>query len=166
MLEDEELLLAVLNSSPADGDRRREELAGDAGARLAQRFGGTGSAAEIARLRRVRNALQRVVGGDVRAVGELAALAEGVALAPEVEASGLRWRRAPRGTRARRLVRGSACAAEPFAGLCQRRMQPLPHRPQSAGDGQVVLDGNLRQPHEGPRACAARPAWVTASIWA
>ena len=92
VLEDEELLLAVLNSSPADGDRRRKELAGDAGARLAQRFGGTGSAAEIARLRRVRNALQRVVGGDVRAVGELAALAEGVALAPEVEASGLRWR--------------------------------------------------------------------------
>lgn len=100
MIEDADLLLATLNSSPVVDGVPQELLAGDEGAALAMRFGGTGSAMELARLRRVRDALQRVIRGDVIVLDELAGAAEGIALTPALMADGIRWElTAPRGGR-------------------------------------------------------------------
>lgn len=89
--QDEELLLAVLNSAPVEGGRRRELLDGAAGDELVRRFGGSGSAAERARLRAMRDALQAAVRGEAEHE-TLDGLLGGAALVPEATASGLRWR--------------------------------------------------------------------------
>jgi predicted RNA-binding Zn ribbon-like protein len=95
-MEDEELLLAVLNSAPTREGLRREELAGPAGRDLARHHGGTGSAAELDHLRRMRDALQAAVRGEQGAVAAVGALLGRAVLAPAVSDDGIRWElRAP-----------------------------------------------------------------------
>lgn len=90
--QDEELLLAVLNSAPVEAGHRRELLDGPAGDELVRRFGGTGSAVERDGLRAMRDALQASVRGEPAARETLDGLLDGAALVPEATASGLRWR--------------------------------------------------------------------------
>lgn len=90
LVRDEELLLALLNSTPVVDGRVAERLDGPAGAQLAERFGGTGSAAENRSLRRVRGVLQRVVHG-LEAEGELGDLLGDAVLVPRVSVTGIRW---------------------------------------------------------------------------
>jgi predicted RNA-binding Zn ribbon-like protein len=100
MIDDEDLLLAALNSTPVVDGIPEDRLVGDEGAELAKRFGGTGSAMELARLRRVRDALQRVVRDEDAAAEALAGIAAGIALTPVLAVDGIRWQlTAPRGGR-------------------------------------------------------------------
>ncbi len=90
--DDETVLLDLLNSTPvAEGgvvDLLGDE---DEAAAWARTRGGTGSAAEVAHLRRVRDRLQAVVGGAEPAVA-LAPELRGVRLLPEVADTGVSWR--------------------------------------------------------------------------
>ena len=91
MVEDEDLLLALLNSAPVISGRPTDELEGAAGREFAKRFGGTGSAAELGHLRRMRDHLQETVRETEGAVARLSsALGAGV-LAPRATAQGLDW---------------------------------------------------------------------------
>lgn len=91
MVDDEDLLVAVLNSTPLMAGSRQDQLEGAGGARLAQDFGGTGSEEELEHLRRVRDVLQDVVGGRVGATEDLQVLMTLTSLAPLVTADGIRW---------------------------------------------------------------------------
>lgn len=91
VVNDEDLLVAVLNSTPLVAAGRQEQLEGAAGERLAQGFGGTGSEEELKHLRRVRDVLQDVIGGGVGAEGELQVLMAPAFLAPLVTGDGIRW---------------------------------------------------------------------------
>lgn len=91
MVEDEDLLLAVLNSSPVVDGAVTERLDGAPGAELAGRFGGTGSSAELGALRRARAALQAAVRGQAGAQQQLSATLGDAVLAPLVTADGIRW---------------------------------------------------------------------------
>lgn len=88
---DEDLLLAVLNSTPVEEGRRRDELEGPEGDRLVERFGGAGTPAERARLRRTREALQAMVRGDRSTAAALAELLGTAALTPTLTPEGVRW---------------------------------------------------------------------------
>jgi predicted RNA-binding Zn ribbon-like protein len=91
---DEELLLAVLNSAPVVDGRRDDRLDSASGRQLARTWGGTGTAAELDRLRRARDAIQAVVRGDAAApdaVADLAAVVAGVVRTPRVTAEGVDW---------------------------------------------------------------------------
>lgn len=100
---DEELLLAVLNSAPVVDGRREDRLAGAPGRELARTWGGTGTAAELDRLRRTRDAIQTVVRGAAAApaaVADLASVVEGAVRTPRVTADGVVWElRVPRDDR-------------------------------------------------------------------
>lgn len=99
---DEELLLAVLNSAPVVDGQREDRLAGASGRELARTWGGTGTAAELERLRRARDAIQAVVRGHAApaAVAELAAVVDGVVRTPRITADGVVWElRVPRDDR-------------------------------------------------------------------
>jgi predicted RNA-binding Zn ribbon-like protein len=91
MVRDEDLLLAVLNSAPVVDGVVTEQLDGAAGREMAERFGGTGSAAELAQLRRTRDAVQDIVRGDDGAVDRLAAAVGDVALVPGFTHEGIHW---------------------------------------------------------------------------
>ena len=102
MERDEELLLAVLNSAPVVDGRPEDRLDGAAGRQLAREWGGTGTAAELERLRRARDAIQAVVRGHAApaAVAELAAVVDGAVRTPRVTAEGVTWElRVPRDDR-------------------------------------------------------------------
>jgi predicted RNA-binding Zn ribbon-like protein len=89
---DEQLLLDLLNSTPVVGDGSRDLLAVDDEAQdwtLAR--GGTGSRAEIAHLRRVRDRLQAVVRSH-EPVAALAPSFRGVRLRPDLTDDGVSWR--------------------------------------------------------------------------
>lgn len=88
MVQDEELLLALLNSAPIENGQRRDRLSDG---NLLARFGGTGTRSEREQLQRMRDSLQQVVRGDERALGHIAHLIQGAALVPEVTRSGMRW---------------------------------------------------------------------------
>jgi len=91
---DEELLLALLNSAPVVDGRPEDRLDGASGRRLARDWGGTGTAAELARLRRARDAIQAVVrGADTApaAVADLTAVVDGAVRTPRVTADGVAW---------------------------------------------------------------------------
>ena len=83
---DDELLLALLNSTPSS-EGGFVDLLDDA---WPQAWGGTGSAAELADLREVRDVLQSVVRGTAPATALTPAL-DGVRLRPEVAATGIDW---------------------------------------------------------------------------
>ncbi|MBE3078250.1 CGNR zinc finger domain-containing protein [Clavibacter michiganensis subsp. michiganensis] len=100
---DEGLLLAVLNSAPVVDGHRDDRLAGASGRELARSWGGTGTAAELDRLRRTRDAIQTVIRGDAAApaaVADLASVVEGAVRTPRVTADGVVWElRVPRDDR-------------------------------------------------------------------
>ncbi|MCS5723466.1 CGNR zinc finger domain-containing protein [Herbiconiux sp. CPCC 203407] len=92
MLRDEELLLTLLNSAPVIEGVPTDGLDGAAGQDLARSWGGTGSADELARLRRVRQALQTIVrDGDGGAVSELAGILDDAVRTPRVTPDGVIW---------------------------------------------------------------------------
>ncbi|KQR46240.1 hypothetical protein ASF82_01540 [Frigoribacterium sp. Leaf164] len=97
MLENEDLLLALLNSAPAIDGVPTDALEGAEGRALALRWGGTGTDRESAQLADVRRLLQAVVrGGGAGPVDELAAVLEGAVQVPRVTPAGVRWElRAP-----------------------------------------------------------------------
>ncbi|ROR71877.1 CGNR zinc finger protein [Bogoriella caseilytica] len=91
MGEDEDLLLAVLNSAPvADGVRAELLGAVDGGVGL-EGFGGLGTESELRALRRARDALQRAIRGDSEALDGLAEALRSAVLRPEVRRDGVRW---------------------------------------------------------------------------
>ena len=92
MLRDEELLLNVLNSAPVIEGAPTDRLEGAAGRDVARSWGGTGSADEVARLRRARQALQAVVRGeDGGATRELAGILGDAVRTPRVTPDGVVW---------------------------------------------------------------------------
>lgn len=91
MVEDEELLLALLNSTPVISGRPADELAGAAGGQFSVRFGGSGSASEVEHLRRMRECLQDRVRGMDGAVERLSEALGGGVLVPRATAHGLDW---------------------------------------------------------------------------
>ena len=92
MLHDEELLLALVNSAPVIDGVPTDDLEGASGRDLARSWGGTGSAAESARLRRVRHALQTLVrDDDGAALGELTGILDGVVRTPRITPEGVVW---------------------------------------------------------------------------
>ena len=93
-VNDEELLLALLNSAPIEAGRMTDQLASDVGSDLALRLGGTGSDAEAARLRATRSALHVIVRGSVgvrEATRELSAILDATVLEPRVTNRGVDW---------------------------------------------------------------------------
>ena len=80
MVEDEDLLLAVLNSSPVVAGSVTEQLDGPQGEELATRYGGTGSTAELRALRRARAAVHAAEGQGCLEPGGAAADDDGVVL--------------------------------------------------------------------------------------
>lgn len=92
MHDDEELLLALLNSAPIIDGRPTDALDGPPGRDLARRWGGTGTDDESAQLRRARGALQAAVRHDGTAyVDELASIMQGAVRTPRVTPDGVRW---------------------------------------------------------------------------
>ncbi|CAD6009985.1 CGNR zinc finger domain-containing protein [Agreia sp. COWG] len=104
MIDDEELLLAVLNSSPVIDGAETDQLDGISGAELVTALGGQGSQAEVARLRQARAALHAAIraeaiegtrdGERTSVTGAMEELAELLAQAvqvPEVTPTGIRW---------------------------------------------------------------------------
>ena len=92
MLSDEELLLNLLNSAPVIEGAPTDRLEGAAGRELARSWGGTGSADELARIRRARQALQAVVReNDEVAVTELAGILHNVVRTPRITPDGVTW---------------------------------------------------------------------------
>lgn len=89
----EDLLLALLNTAPIDDGHRRELLDGP----VAKRWGGTGSATEVGRLRRMRDALQAVIRGEPDSDQRLAVLLTPATRVPRVHPDGIEWElQAPR----------------------------------------------------------------------
>ena len=92
MLRNEELLLSLLNSAPVIEGTPTDSLQGETGRDIARSWGGTGSANELSRLRRVRQALQAVVrGDDGGAIGELAGILDDAVQTPRVTPDGVTW---------------------------------------------------------------------------
>lgn len=92
VLSDEELLLGVVNSAPTIEGRPTDDLEGAGGRDLARSWGGTGSARELAHLRRARHALQAMVRGDEgAAVGELTDILDGAVRTPHMTPNGVAW---------------------------------------------------------------------------
>lgn len=92
MENDEELLLAVLNSAPVADGRPTDDLTGASGQRLARNWGGSGTTRELDRLREAREALQSVIRGDaLAAVEDLTRIVAGAVRVPLVAADGVIW---------------------------------------------------------------------------
>ena len=90
-IEDEDLLLAVLNSHPIHDGESIELLEGEAGRELVAPYGGTASAAELENLRQARDGLQSMVRSEEDAGERLSAALRHAALVPEVTGSGVDW---------------------------------------------------------------------------
>ena len=91
MTQNENLLLAVLNSSPVTDGQIEDRLEGASGSTFARQWGGTGSDRELAHLRRTRDALHSLVRGDASVLPELAQIVDGAVHAPRVTADGVVW---------------------------------------------------------------------------
>lgn len=92
VLRDEELLLALLNSAPVVEGAPTDSLEGATGRDLARSWGGTGSVEELARLRRVRQALQAIVRGDDGvATRELTGILDDAVQTPRITSDGVVW---------------------------------------------------------------------------
>lgn len=91
MAQDEDLLMAVLNSAPILAGTRQEQLTGKAGAQLARNFGGTGSPEELATLVKVRDSLQQVIRGDDQDLADLSRFTSDIVMTPTVTAAGIHW---------------------------------------------------------------------------
>ncbi|NKT43066.1 hypothetical protein GS676_09380 [Rhodococcus hoagii] len=91
VVQDEDLLLALLNSAPIVDGKKVDNLPGSAGRELTQQFGGTGSQTEIAHLQRMRNALHDVIRDQADAHAALDSLLRDAFLTPEVGPAGIKW---------------------------------------------------------------------------
>lgn len=92
MYQNEELLLALLNSAPVIDGGPVDHLDGASGRELARSWGGVGSADESAQLRRARAALQSVIRRNEPAdIGELASIINGAVRTPRVTPDGVIW---------------------------------------------------------------------------
>ena len=95
LVEDEDLLLALLNSTPVVDGRPRDDLGDTDDPEVARRWlrdrGGPGDQEDRASARRARALLQDVVRG-VAAPTSLAPVLADVARVPELTDDGLRWR--------------------------------------------------------------------------
>jgi len=91
MVQDEDLLLAVLNSAPVIDGKPADTLIGVTGDEFASRFGGTGSAAERAQMLLMRECLQKTIRGSDDALPQLVSALEDAVLVPDVTSHGLRW---------------------------------------------------------------------------
>ncbi|GIF76324.1 CGNR zinc finger domain-containing protein [Asanoa siamensis] len=91
MTEDEDALLAILNSTPVIDGVPMDELADPAAARdWLVAHGGRGTRRERQHVLAARSALQAVVRGE-QPPTTLAPLLDGVTLTPEVTAAGITW---------------------------------------------------------------------------
>lgn len=97
MEQDEELLLALLNSTPVVEGRPIDGLDGASGQEFSRSWGGTGTDRELARLRRARDALQAIVRRDAPdAVDKLAGILTDAVRTPRATPDGVVWElRAP-----------------------------------------------------------------------
>lgn len=157
---DEALLLDLLNSTPVVDGVSHDELDDPASAQAWLNAHGIAlTRGQLQELRDVRAALQAVVRGEL-APQAVQPFLNGVELSPSslttaspdpVRARDLASRRAG-DTRVGRLT---DLQPRPAAPLRQLRMPAVPDRSQQAQHGTVVLDGHLRQPHEGAPALRA-----------
>lgn len=92
MIEDEDLLLAVLNSAPIIDGEPTDHLSDRLGDELVARFDGRGTESERRHLRHARHAVQALIRGENGALDQLTATLSAVALLPEATAGGIRWR--------------------------------------------------------------------------
>ncbi|WP_437583395.1 CGNR zinc finger domain-containing protein [Paramicrobacterium sp. CJ85] len=90
VVDDEELLVALLNSAPVHDGQPTDELDGASGHALLSRFGGTGTTTEVESAKRMRDALQRVIRGQ-DASDELQPLLARASLRPHATAEGIDW---------------------------------------------------------------------------
>jgi predicted RNA-binding Zn ribbon-like protein len=91
MVQDEDLLLALLNSAPVIDGNPTDGLIGSTSAEFIMRFDGTGSAAERAQILQMRGYLQEAVRGNNDALPHLASALDDAVLVPNVTPHGLRW---------------------------------------------------------------------------
>lgn len=91
MIDDEDLLMAVLNSAPVIDGMRTDQLDGSVDVELPERLQGVGADVERLHLRRTRDALQAVIRGEDDAVEGLATIVDRVALLPTATSDGLQW---------------------------------------------------------------------------
>src|SRR5690625_7695591 len=92
VIDDEDLLMAVLNSAPVIDGMRTDQLDGSVDVELPERLQGVGADVERLHLRRTRDALQAVIRGEDDAVEGLAKLVERVALLTSAKSDGLQLR--------------------------------------------------------------------------
>ncbi len=88
---DDDLLLALLNSTPAVGGKITEELDAESGKEFAARFGGVGSPGELHHLHLMRATLQDLVRGTEGAAAHLDLLLADVSLVAEATPAGIHW---------------------------------------------------------------------------
>ncbi|MFK0290489.1 CGNR zinc finger domain-containing protein [Streptomyces sp. NPDC090442] len=91
MVEDEDLLLAVLNSAPVVDGSPTDFLSGEGAADWIRALGGRGTKEECGRLRLVRDTLHRLVRRTSSDVGNLALALDGARLRPVVSPAGVSW---------------------------------------------------------------------------
>ena len=153
---DEDFLLALLNSTPVIDGVPADDLADPVRARdwLAA-AGGLGTETELRHVLRVRESLQAVVRGQQPAA-VLAPELEDVISVPAIDDGRVGWTLcvAPDRKLAVRAVLAWDALARQSPGTAapvrERRVPPVPHRPQQGQRRPVVLDGRLRQQDEGP----------------
>lgn len=91
MIEDEDLLMAVLNSAPVVDGRLTEQLEDSVGRDLVRRYGGSGTTTELSLLRETRDAIQDTIGDESAAVERLEAALDRATLIPEITVGGVEW---------------------------------------------------------------------------
>lgn len=91
MIEDEDLLMAVLNSAPVIDGTLTDQLDRSEGVELPERLQEVGTDVERLHLRRTRDALQAVIRGEDDAIEDLATILDRVALLPTATSDGLQW---------------------------------------------------------------------------
>lgn len=145
LVEGEELLLSLLNSTPVVDGRSRDELEdGEAARRWLRAWGGTGDHDDRASARGTREVLQDLVRGT-SGPDALEPVLEGVSLTPEPVVDGLRWRlEAP----ASRVVAARAVMAWAELASC------LPERLRPCGNGECRLFFVDRSPAGTGRWCS------------
>lgn len=91
MTENENLLLAVLNSTPVVAGAPTDELTGARGRERLRALGGSGSADELEHVRVAREAIRGILHGRSDRVSELESLLENVSMMPTVSTEGVAW---------------------------------------------------------------------------
>ncbi|NJQ04717.1 CGNR zinc finger domain-containing protein [Streptomyces lonarensis] len=91
VIEDEDLLIAVLNSAPVVDGHPTDALRAAGGEDRLRGLGGDGSAEERERVCQVRDALQQLIRGGTRDVGPLDTVLRQARLHPAVSPAGVTW---------------------------------------------------------------------------